>query len=120
MVTKEQVDKAEEDVDKAEWVAAHKHYYTDAFGVADALAALDDAWDKYIKLKKERKMVTKEDVEKAKAAAKADDAEAAALAAADVGAIEAALAAATEAAEEAWEEYVKLKEEFENANSRRC
>ena len=53
-------------------------------------------------------------------AAKADDAEAAALAAADVDAIEAALAAATEAAEEAWEEYVKLKEEFENANSRRC
>ena len=39
-------------------------------------------------------MVTKEDVEKAKAAAKADDAEAAALAAADVDAIEAALAAA--------------------------
>jgi len=57
----------QEDVDKAEWVAAHKHYYTDAFGVADALAALDDAWDKYIKLKEGRKMVTQEDVNKAKA-----------------------------------------------------
>ena len=48
MVTKEYLEKM-----KADWVAAHKHYYTDAFGVADALAALDDAWNKYKKLKKE-------------------------------------------------------------------
>ena len=119
MVTKEGVDKA-----RVKWRAAANAVYTavkDTANVSDA--AVNDAednanaaWDEYIEVIREY-----EDVQKARAIyAKADDAEAAALAAADVDAIEAALAAATEAAEEAWEEYVKLKEEFENANSRRC
>ena len=59
--------------------------------------------------RKERKMVTKEDVEKAKAAAKAAEAVYEAATFADE-------LAADEAADAAWEEYVKLKEEFENAN----
>ena len=58
--------------------------------------------------REERKMVTKEDVEKAEA--KAEAVEAAAVKAALEAS--AALAAATDA----WEEYVKLKEEFKNAN----
>ena len=53
-------------------------------------------------------MVTKEDVEKARVAAYAAEAEAAALAAAD--------AWAKEEADDAWSNYQKLKEEYENEN----
>ena len=51
-------------------------------------------------------MVTKEDVEKARVAAYAAEAEAAALAAAD--------AWAKEEADDAWSNYQKLKEEYED------
>lgn len=60
-------------------------------------------------------MVTKEDVEKAKAAFDAADA-AYADAAAWAAYAKAADAAADAVAVAAWDKYIKLKEEFENGN----
>jgi uncharacterized protein YifE (UPF0438 family) len=87
-VTREDVDKARAD-------------YAVAIKVADAAeeaadAAEEAAWNKYIKLRNEYEMVTKED--KAKAAY-------------------AAAVEAVEAAEAAWSNYIKLKEEYLNGSN---
>ena len=111
-VTKEDVEKAfaEDEAADAEWknacyAAANAVAYGYAAAIAAAYAAeiANAAWDKYTKLKEQymRMKVTKEEVDKAKAAAVEADA------AADT---------AVKASYGAWNKYRKLKEAFKNGN----
>jgi hypothetical protein len=101
MVTKEEVDKARADYNAAAEAAcdaAREASYDDSYAGAAGDAAYAEilARRKYIKLKEEYEMVTKED--KAKAAY-------------------AAAVEAVEAAEAAWSNYIKLKEEYLNGSN---
>ena len=83
------------------------HAKADAAAAA-AAAKVEDAWDKYWKLKRQLKMVTKEQVDKAYAEYKAADA-------AFLDESKASHYLDWVAKNKAWDKYWKLKREYEKA-----